>query len=133
VAASFFSRLRLTSGQLQRTFLYAVAPITGIAFLAYLGILHKPDIQFTNNSNFAASGNFGPNQVSTVLGLGALMAFLCAVSERVKTPYRLFLAGLAVILAAQSALTFSRSGLYDAAGGLLVALAYLVRSRTYRG
>jgi hypothetical protein len=49
-----------------------MCPAVSIAALALFGILTNPDITFNTESNFATSGGFGPNQVSSMLGLGAL-------------------------------------------------------------
>ncbi|MFN5201631.1 MAG: O-antigen ligase family protein [Gemmatimonas sp.] len=107
------------------TLLLALAlPIVSIAALTGHRTLTATQIVFTGESNFATSGGFGPNQVSTVLGVGALACTLVAALHRrllVSLVALLVAAGLAV----QSAMTFSRGGLYAAVlaivAGMLMA------------
>jgi O-Antigen ligase len=117
VCSWFFSRLALNRGEVERLLLVLEAPIAGISALALFGIATTSEIRFANGSNFAASGGFGPNQVSTLLGLGSLVALLLAIFKRrggLATPILLL---SVAVLSSQSALTFSRSGLYCAIGG----------------
>ena len=68
-----------------------------------------------------------PNQVSAVLGLGALLAVLCALTAGRNLLLKGFLLALSLVLAGQSVLTFSRTGLYCACGSLLVASIFAMR------
>ena len=83
-----------------------------IAMTTYL-FLYTPDILETitgTGSNFAASGGFGPNQVSTVLGLGmfvfSLRFFMLSPSLFLKMVNGLILA----IMSFRGIVTFSRGG-----------------------
>ena len=131
-AVLFFGRLNLNRAQTARLFVYSIGPILGIVALAASSMM-RGEIQFLNASNFVASGGFGPNQVSAAMGLGVTLSFLylCVArpSMAVKT---LIVAGLAVC-AIQSALTFSRTGLYLVAGSVAIAASYLWRIRELRG
>ncbi len=118
----FFANVRLSLKQLQRLLLVLIAPIAGIAATALYGTVTASEIHFTTQSNFETSGGFGPNQVSAVLGLGALVAFLILLTyQGKKTGVKLSLFCALVFFAIQSALTFSRGGLYNAAGAGAVA------------
>jgi hypothetical protein len=128
----FFSNLTLTRTQLQKLFMSVVGPIFGVASIAAFGIVSAAVIRFTDESNFETSGGFGPNQVSAVLGLGALLGLLYILDDSVSQKLRLAIFGVMLILAAQSALTFSRGGLYNAVGAALLASLYLVRDARYR-
>jgi O-antigen ligase len=70
--------------------------------------------------------------VSSILGLGAMAAFLIAVTMTTGAIYKILFLSCAAWLAAQSALTFSRGGLVGAASAILVASFYLVRDRNTR-
>jgi hypothetical protein len=126
-AVMFFGRLNLTRSQMTRLFIYIIGPILGIAALAVSSTLAAGAIQFSNGSNFEASGGFGPNQVSAVLGLGVAISFLYLIVARsamtVKVPVFLALA----VCAIQGVLTFSRTGLYLAAATVGIASWYLIR------
>lgn len=133
VCVWFFSNLRLSRAQLVRLFMTLIAPIVGVGALAAYGIVTAPSLVFRNASNFHLSGGFGPNQVSAVLGLAALLAFLCAHEIAFSKAARILMLGAMFVLAAQSALTFSRGGLYIFAGSALVAVFYMFRDGRTRG
>lgn len=143
VSAWFFSHLKLSTVQLQRMFLAVLGPVMSIAAITLYGVVSS-DIDFTANSNKAASGGFGPNQVSSILGLGALMAFLFYIlstrGTHKKSPIvgivswlrRFLMICLMIVFVIQSALTFSRGGLYNTGAGLVMAFFYLVRESRSR-
>lgn len=128
----FFSSLTLTRTQLQRLLLSLIVPIFGIASVTAFGILSASFIRFTDESNFETSGGFGPNQVSALLGLGTLLALLYILDDRVNQKLRVVFFLVMLFLAAQSALTFSRGGLYNAAGAAILASLYLMRDARVR-
>lgn len=120
----YFSRQVFRKEQLRALFLTMLAPIVGVAFVTLTGTLEASTITFGSNSNEVTSGGFGPNQVSAALGLGALVAIFMALDSRVSNRGRALMLSLAVFLGIQSALTFSRNGLYGAVicGGLTAIL-----------
>jgi hypothetical protein len=132
ICAWFFSNIKLTRRQLKVSLLALLLPVMGISAIAIHSILGAKVIQFTNESNWITSGGFGPNQVSSVLGLGALSAFLYLLIgvERLLVGVLLFLAML--LLAGQSALTFSRGGLVMAAGAAAVGTLFILKDRRAR-
>jgi O-antigen ligase len=130
--AWFFSNLKISGDQLQRLFLALIGPVISIASLTVQSILGAPDIEFANRSSRAASGGFGPNQVSAILGLGALLIFLCLFNKRTSRWLKGLLLGTMLLLLIQSAMTFSRGGLYDFAGGVIVALFFLLKGSSSR-
>lgn len=132
VCAWFASHLRLTRAQLLNAFVALIAPIFGMGTLAFIGALQSSAIDFSNNSNFITSGGFGPNQVSAMLGLGAT----CAIWYVLDTKKRQFIQPIMIIavlvFATQSALTFSRGGLYTAGGSIALAALFLARDNQVR-
>jgi hypothetical protein len=117
---------------LQRIFLALICPIVSIASIALFGILANTALSFNNSSNFATSGGYGPNQVSAILGLGALAAFLWIFDKSVSRWLKITLLTTALFLITQSALTFSRGGLYAAGASAILASLYLIRDRRLR-
>jgi len=95
-----------------------------IAMTVYL-YLYNPDIKdvVTNTaSNSATSGGYGPNQVSTMLGLGVFILF-----TRLLIPYKNKLVQFVMMLfliamAHRALLTFSRGGVYVA---ILISIVFL--------
>lgn len=101
---------------------YIIYPL--IAMTVYI-ILYRPDLRDViknTAANAAASGGYGPNQVATVLGLGAFLLF-----SRLLIPYKnkivhfimmFFLAAMVY----RGFLTFSRGGMLTAAAMIVVFL-----------
>jgi hypothetical protein len=131
MSAAFFLVTRPSFADLERMLLALVGPAVSIATLALFGILTNPDITFNTESNFSTSGGFGPNQVSSMLGLGALAAFYVLFTTD-RWPTRLIAFAVMNWLAVQSALTFSRGGLFSATGAALVSLLLFLRDRRMR-
>lgn len=94
-----------------------------IATTAYL-YLYTPDIREAlsgTQSNFEASGGFGPNQVATVLGLGMFILFsrLFLIKNRLINGIDLAILGF---MSYRAIITFSRGGVLTA---LICAVLFL--------
>ena len=126
VSIVFFSQVVLDQVALQTTVWAAVYPIIGILTLAVQSTLTASKIEFGGESVFVTSGGFGPNQVSAVLGLGALLLILYAIQPS-KFKGRTFALILALLLIVQSFLTFSRGGIYNLVVALGMAFVILMR------
>lgn len=127
VTAWFFSHLKLSAEQFDKMLIALIAPLVGTAGVTVYATLTAANLHFNSGANDVTSGGFGPNQVSAALGLGALLAFWFVLDERVDLRHKVLLFGLTIMLAVQSALTFSRGGLYNACGGAVVAALSLAR------
>lgn len=129
VSIWFFSNIRFSAEKLSRLFWVTISPILGIVTIALFSTITATEIRFDERSNFVTSGGFGPNQVSAMLGLAAFLVFFLysLVGKRGRLFPRLLLLGLIILFAAQSAMTFSRTGVYLAAGSVAVALFFLLR------
>jgi hypothetical protein len=126
-SACFFSGLSFSKKQIGKIFIALLAPIAGIAAIAIYSTFSAGSIYFGDESNQVTSGGYGPNQVSAVLGLGALTAMLSLISIRSTKLLKILVISLGIVLLAQCLLTFSRGGMYMAVGGMLVVAAMLVR------
>lgn len=127
ISSLYCYRRSITIDQLYNILLCIGLPIVSI--MTYL-IFYTPDLResvTSTGSNFATSGGFGPNQVSTVLGLGMFVFFsrvlLCS-------PGRIILAVnllLALNLTYRGLITFSRGGMITGIVMLcvLMGLTYL--------
>jgi hypothetical protein len=118
--------LRLSEAQRSRLLVSLAAPAVAVAAVVAFRITQAPTIEFTPGSNIATSGGTLPNQVSASLGLGAMVAGLLALGGG-GWLFRACMGVAVLALGAQSALTFSRGGLYMAAGGLAVAALFMLR------
>ncbi len=128
----FFSRVRIPSRQLQRLLVFLLGPIAGVASIAVINTLEASSIAFGRSSNFITSGGFGPNQVSAVLGLAVLASAYYLLDDTVRKLIKLIMVIGLFVFATQSALTFSRGGLYVTAGAVILALPVILRSARLR-
>lgn len=128
----FFSRLQLSPDQVRCLFSALTAPVVGVATLALVSTLSAGELVFTNESNFVTSGGFAPNQVSSILGLGALLSFLGLALYAETWAERILLLGLGYWLAVQGILTFSRGGVYATGAAVLLAVLILMLQRRIR-
>jgi hypothetical protein len=133
ICAWFFSRARISADQIRVLFVAVIGPTIGVATLGAASMFAGGDIFFSDNSNFVTSGGFGPNQVSGALGLGAMLAFFVMVDDRTGRFGSVAMGAAMVGLAVQSALTFSRGGLYMAAGGVAIAGCFAAADVRLRG
>ena len=129
VAAWFFWEFRLSRKQLQLVVVSLAIPTIAIAVIVVHDMMANPWIfyGYGNGSNFAGSGGFGPNQVSDALGLGALFLLFLTLDETLGVTSRLMAALVALWLGVQSALTFSRGGVYNVAAAALLASPFLLK------
>ena len=76
-------------------------------------------------SNFLTSGGFGPNQVSTVLGLAMFVAFVRLFLASATRKLQLINAALVVIFAYRCIITFSRGGMYTGLAMIIIFLGMM--------
>ncbi len=122
----FFSQVELDDKTLKRSIWAAVYPIVGVLTLAIYSTMTATKIDFGSESNFITSAGYGPNQVSAILGLGAMLLILYSILMP-REKGRLMAIALSLILIAQSFLTFSRGGIYNIAVALGLAFLVLLR------
>jgi O-antigen ligase len=135
VCACFFMGLRLTQEQYLRLLTLMIGPLVGLSSLVLYGTVTATTLEFAHNDrgvNIITSGGFGPNQVSAMLGLGTVLAFLIVMNQRTTLKLKCLMFCTMLLFAAQSALTFSRTGIYLAGGAIVVAAFYLWRDRQMR-
>jgi len=134
VCAAYCSRVRLTMAQVQRMLTSFLGPAVGMITIVLFHLAEVEKISFRTESTSLTSGNYGPNQVSSAFGFAALAAFLIAVVLPLPRSRGLkwLMVPLAIWLAAQSALTLSRSGLYLAVGSIAAAAVFGLRDARLR-
>jgi O-Antigen ligase len=128
VCCWFFSYLQANQQQIKKLLLAAVIPLVSVAVATLFFTVTTPEIEFTGESNFATSGGFGPNQVSSMLGLGAFLCLACFLLFKNNLNYTLFWGAAALLFASQSVLTFSRGGMYNAVGAVLLIVLFQMRN-----
>ena len=133
VAACFFRQCTFTREQLGTILIAALAPAVTIATLTTLYTFGSSNIVFQASSNLATSGGFGPNQVSSALSVGAVLGFLLLTTQvDLKARSRAVLFTAMVACSVQSAMTFSRGGLYMVGIATVAASFVLLRDRLGR-
>lgn len=128
IACWFFSYCKFDQTGLQRILIVIVVPLISVAFTTLFYTISIEDIQFTGESNFATSGGFGPNQVSAMLGLGAFLTLTSVLIFQNGTKYRIYYMAAAILFSAQSVMTFSRGGMYNALGAIIAVSLVELRS-----
>lgn len=131
VSVLFFSSVRLSVAQMRWLWTSLLAPIISVATLAAQSLaqaLGDPEFEFYGgSSNATASGGFGPNQVSAILGLGIVAVCLYLISGRSRRSALIAMLALMVFLFRQCLITLSRGGLYMAVGAVSVACVPMLR------
>lgn len=117
-----------------RLLLSMLAPIVSVTFLAiYFMFTDLDALVFIGESNWITSGNFGPNQASSVMGFGAFIAVvLLIMMPRVFGARAVILLAMVAMLI-QGMLTFSRGGIYSFILALGVFSFHLMRTPKARG
>lgn len=124
LSAIYFYNRMLSGNDAMKIFRNALLPL--LTLLVYL-ILVTPnleDIEFGTESNFQASGGFGPNQVSTVIGLAIflLMVGLFYKAYLINSLLvDILFMGLFVV---RGLATFSRGGMIGAVIGGIILMGY---------
>lgn len=121
VSCWYFSHLKVNMTQLKYLLFSMIVPIISVAISTLFFTATTENIVFDTESNFSTSGGFGPNQVSSILGLGVFICVLCFLIFRNNSKETIYLGILTLLFFAQSIMTFSRGGMYNAVGGILAA------------
>lgn len=89
-------------------------PLVAIVVYLYLYTPSVRDVVTGTQSNFETSGGFGPNQVSTILGLGIFVFFVQLLLNSNSRILQSINAGLVLVFAFRGIVTFSRGGVLTA-------------------
>jgi hypothetical protein len=121
VSAIYFYKRKLSLNTVLDLLFVIVLPIIAMLSLLFFKTPDVTDIVFTSNANFATSGGYGPNQVSTILGFGVFIFLVHLVLKKRITVVFLLDIGFFIYLIYRGLLTFSRGGMLTA---LLAILAF---------
>lgn len=117
-----------------RALLAIMAPIVGITFLAsYYTVRSLGALNFVSASNWITSGSYGPNQVSNMMGFGALVGTMLFILMPRAQMARIVIILMAVAMVVQGLLTFSRGGIYSFILALAVFAFHLMTNPRARG
>jgi hypothetical protein len=121
VSAIYFYKRKLSLNTVLDLLFVIVLPIIAMLSLLFFKTPDVTDIVFTSNANFATSGGYGPNQVSTILGFGVFIFLVHLVLKKRISVVFLLDIGFFIYLIYRGLLTFSRGGMLTA---LLAILAF---------
>ncbi len=114
VSAIYFYKRRFSLEAVLNVLFVMVLPIISMLSLLFLKTPDLTDIVFNSEANFAASGGYGPNQVSTILGLGVfIFSVHLVLKKRIAMAVLLDIAFF-LYLIYRGLLTFSRGGMLTA-------------------
>lgn len=125
VCAIYMFKRRILFSDLHNLLLVTGLPIVTTTVYLFLYTPSVKEVVTGTQSNFETSGGFGPNQVSTILGLGMFIFFtqLILFSKSIK---EFFLNGFLFLFVSYRALvTFSRGGVFTAII-MIVCLLFLL-------
>ena len=133
IASIYCYNRKILISQLNNILLTLALPVVSIA--VYL-ILYTPDLKEVlvgTDSNIATSGGFGPNQVSTVLGIGMFVFFSRLLLES-KTKLLLIINLIILFnITYRGFVTFSRGGMMTGFTMILCLLLYVyINIKTFK-
>ena len=100
-------------------------PLLCLVTYLYFYTPNIQDVVTGTQSNFETSGGFGPNQVSTILGLGIFIFFVQLMLNSTNGILQIINGGLVLFFAYRGLITFSRGGIYTGVAMILLLLAIL--------
>lgn len=125
ICSIYMFKRRILFSQLQNIFVSMGLPIISTVVYLFLYTPNVRDVVTGTQSNFETSGGFGPNQVSTILGLGMFVFFTQFILFS-KSRKFLFINGFLLLLISYRAIvTFSRGGVITAVAMIICLLAVL--------
>ena len=114
VSAIYCFQRRVTLLQFEYIIKALALPIVSILTYLFLYTPSIKDVVSGTQSNFETSGGFGPNQVSTVLGLGMFCFFSLLVVFSKNTKLQLVHLFFLIVASFRGIVTFSRGGIFTA-------------------
>jgi O-antigen ligase len=132
VSAWFFSGITIRKHELQGILTAMIGPMLTTAVYALLLTATAQEIQWGTESMFVTSGGFGPNQVSTVMGLGLVAVWLLIMLGGLARRDLILLVVAAAAIGLQALLTFSRGGIVAAVLVLAFSSLHFIRNKQQR-
>lgn len=122
VSAIYCFRRAISLKRMQDVLAMFLFPLVALGVNLFLFTPSTKEVFRGTGSNYLTSGGFGPNQVSTVLGLAMFVAFSRLFLASSTKRMQLINAFLVVIFAYRCIITFSRGGMYT---GLAMIVLFL--------
>ena len=123
--------LKILKVNFRQILLLILFPCLSVLAYTYIKTPDLDSIEFTLGSMGKTSGQFGANQVSTVLGLGFFLCFIFWINKWKLMNTRTLDIGLMSIFLFQALISFSRGGVIGAGVGI-IAFLYIVTRADYK-
>lgn len=133
ISSIYMFKRRILFSELQNVLVAMGLPIVTTTVYLFLFNPSVRDVVTGTQSNFETSGGFGPNQVSTILGLG-IFIFFTQLTLFSKSKKEIILnGGLLLFITYRGIVTFSRGGVITGAIMILCLLFFLYIYSNVRG
>lgn len=118
---------KITFREINNLLLVIGLPIIATTFYLFLYTPSIKEVVTGTSSNFETSGGYGPNQVSTILGLGSFIFFSRLLLVSKKPVFFIINLSLLFYVTFRGLVTFSRGGMMTAGIMILVLLVVVYR------
>jgi O-antigen ligase len=125
ISAIYCFQRRISFDRLKGVITSFSLPLISIVTYLYLYTPSIKDVVTGTQSNFETSGGFGPNQVSTVLGLGIFVFFVQLLLNSKSSMLQIANAVLILVFSFRGIVTFSRGGVLTAVVMIFLLLIVL--------
>ncbi len=112
ISAIYTYQRRISRKEIEGLITLMIFPIISMVTYMYLYTPSNRNVFTGTESNFATSGGFGPNQVSTILGLGMFLVFIRLILFTKEVKYQFINIFVLAFITYRGILTFSRGGVY---------------------
>ena len=123
IAGLYFYKRNITKENLRNALFFMLLPLFSMVSYLYFRTPDLREIVFSSAANFETSGGFGPNQVSTILGLGIFIISVFILSNKRFTGYLFLDVFVLLYFVYRALLTFSRGGLIT---GIVAIISFIV-------
>lgn len=125
ISSIYCFQRKITFDRLKEVFTAFSLPLIAVVVYLYLYTPSVKDVVTGTQSNFETSGGFGPNQVSTILGLGIFVFFVQLLLNSKSRILQIINAGFVIVFAFRGIVTFSRGGVLTAIVMIFLLLSIL--------
>jgi len=122
LAVVFFQKQEVNKDNFVDILRLLLYPLVSVLTFTVLGSPSLEDVEFILGANFATSGGFGSNQVSTALGLGAFLVFILWRKKEGFSGYLWLDVVFLLLFVFRGLITFSRGGMIGGALGIIIFL-----------
>lgn len=120
IFALYCNQRDVTIKELKQLLFWALLPIFSLISFVYFKTPNLEDFIFNTSSNFATSGGFGPNQVSTIIGFGTFIIGVFLILRVQLSQYLLLDFIFVAYFTYRGLLTFSRGGMITSGLALIM-------------